>query len=54
MVEGTGLGLPLARRLAEAMGGALGVRSEPGRGSTFWIELPLSGVPAAAVPAAPV
>jgi signal transduction histidine kinase len=53
-VEGTGLGLPLARRLAEAMGGALGVTSEPGRGSTFWIELPLSGIPAAAVPAAPL
>ena len=39
-VEGTGLGLALSRRLAEAMGGALGFDSPPGRGACFWVELP--------------
>ena len=38
---GTGLGLAISRRLAEIMGGRIGVVSEPGQGSTFWIEVPL-------------
>jgi PAS domain S-box-containing protein len=41
-VEGTGLGLMVVKKLTEAMGGNVGVDSEPGIGSTFWIELPLT------------
>ena len=39
-IHGTGLGLALARRMAEAMKGQLTVASEPGRGSTFTLHLP--------------
>lgn len=35
-----GLGLAVARRLARAMHGEVGCESEPGRGATFWVELP--------------
>jgi len=38
--EGAGLGLPLARRIVEAHGGAIRVRSELGQGTVFTIELP--------------
>lgn len=39
-VPGTGLGLPLARTVAERDGGSIGAESVPGRGSVFWIDLP--------------
>src|SRR5436190_396689 len=38
---GTGIGLAMARRIAEEHGGKIGVRSELGKGSHFWISLPI-------------
>ena len=42
--KGQGLGLAICQRLATLMGGRVGVRSREGRGSVFWLELPLAGV----------
>lgn len=39
--EGTGLGLPITKKLVEMMGGELQVKSVLGQGSTFWLELEL-------------
>jgi PAS domain S-box-containing protein len=41
--EGTGVGLAIVRRAVERMGGGVGLESEPGAGSRFWIELPAAG-----------
>jgi signal transduction histidine kinase len=41
--EGTGIGLAMVRIAARRMGGRVGVSSEEGRGSQFWIELKLEG-----------
>jgi CheY-like chemotaxis protein len=53
--EGTGIGLVVTRRLVELMGGAIGVASSPGAGSTFWIELATAEptLPVTAPPPAP-
>ena len=40
--EGTGIGLLITKQLVELMGGRLGIESEPGKGSTFWVELKTS------------
>jgi signal transduction histidine kinase len=37
--EGTGIGLALVRKNVERMGGRVGLDSEPGKGSLFWVEL---------------
>jgi signal transduction histidine kinase len=37
--EGFGLGLSIAKRMVDVMGGEIGLRSEPGSGTTFWVRL---------------
>jgi signal transduction histidine kinase len=59
-IKGTGIGLSLCREFAGLMHGQMGVHSEPGIGSSFWIELPLldpiapAEAPAADIVEAPV
>ena len=46
-ILGTGIGLALSRQLVSAMQGRIGVHSEPGWGSSFWVELPRADDPRA-------
>jgi PAS domain S-box-containing protein len=44
-LRGIGLGLAIARAIAEGHAGTIGLDSSPGTGATFWVELPVAGPP---------
>jgi signal transduction histidine kinase len=39
LYEGTGIGLAIVKKAVERMGGSVGVDSNPGQGSRFWVQL---------------
>ena len=51
--KGSGLGLAIAREIVQAHGGAIGVRSQPGKGSCFWFTVPLAPESADAIETTP-
>jgi CheY-like chemotaxis protein len=53
VVEGTGIGLVVCKRLVELMGGEIGAQSTAGVGSDFWVDLRACAAPDAVAPDAP-
>ncbi len=49
--EGTGLGLAISKQYVELMGGRIGVSGEPGKGSLFHFDIPLTVLPSGTIPA---